>query len=356
MMSGGILIAAAARQAPGQTPDAPAKIFERTWNHTLGAPADSRQFIGMAAGPSRVFITDGETGIHARAIEDGAEVWRAELPSNLPAAVAGDQVYVASAGQLQALDEATGRVRWTRPLPAAAVGLIAHASGALIATGRSVHAWAADGTSRWEQMLTADVGRELLAIDGTQVYVGVTDLTLVALDLSSGAPRWTRRIGTLPLAFTAAGGKLFFGGTDRRLHAYDRDGGLDWRYQRENVVGAPAVDDEHVYAALWDNTIVAHDRGNGHLQWRRSLDNRPARGPMLSGPQLVAILRSDAVVTMPRTADTTSPGPAAPPAAAPPDSSRNRVLVAVPALDGTRIFAVIQLENTIRIAVAYTRS
>jgi outer membrane protein assembly factor BamB len=359
-MCGGMLIAAAEQNQPAQTPAAPRNTFERLWNHTIDAPGQ----LGIAASPQRVFITDDETGVEARAVTDGATAWQQALPSDLPVAVAGDQVYVASAGQIHALDEATGRVRWARPLGAQAVALIAQSSGALTAAGPTVRAWSADGTALWDRALGANVVRELLAVDSSQVYVGLTDYTLVALDLASGAVKWTERLGTLPSAFAVAGGRLFFGGTDRNLHAYNRDGGRAWMYHKEEVVGAPAVDGEYVYAALSDNTIVAHDRGNGHLKWRRPLENRPARGPMLSGPHVVSILRSDVVIVMPRTADkpgTAPPAPAPPPLASPTspattESTRNRVWVATPSADGTQVFAVIQLENGVRVVVAYKRT
>src|SRR5688572_22503372 len=116
-MCGGMLIAAAAQEKPAQTPAPPKNIFERQWNHTIDAPGQ----LAIAAGPQRVFVSDDKTGVQARAVTDGAASWQAELPSDLPVAVAGDQVYVASAGQIHALDEATGRVRWARPLGAPAV-------------------------------------------------------------------------------------------------------------------------------------------------------------------------------------------------------------------------------------------
>jgi outer membrane protein assembly factor BamB len=356
-MCGGMLIAAAAQEKPAQTPAAPKNTFERQWNHTIDAPGQ----LGIAVSPQRLFVTDDQTGVEARAVTDGASVWQAALPSDLPVAIGGDQVYVASAGQIHALEEATGRVRWARPLQAPAVALTLHSSGVLTAAGRTVQAWSSDGNSLWNSTLRADVVRELLAVDGTQIYVGLTDYTLVALDAASGAVKWIERLGTLPLAFTAADGKLFFGGTDRSLHCYTRDGGLKWAFKQADVVGAPAVDDENVYATLWDNTVVAHDTGNGHLKWRRSLDDRPARGPMLSGSQIVAILASDVVVAMPRAADkpgaaSPAPPPATPPSQAPAESSRNRVKVAAPSADGSQVFAVIQLENTVRVVVAYKRT
>ena len=356
-MCGGMLIAAAAQEKPAQAPVPPKNTFERQWNHTIGAPGQ----LAIVASPQRVFVSDDETGVQARAVTDGAAAWQAELPTDLAVAIGGDQVYVASAGQIHALDEATGRARWARPLGAPAVALIAHSSGALTAAGFTVRAWSSDGNSLWERTLDAKVARELLGIDGTQVYVGLTDYTLVALDIISGATRWTERLGTLPLAFTVADGSLFFGGNDRNLHAHTRDGGRKWAYKNTDVVGAPVVDAENVYATLRDNTVVAHDKGNGHLKWRRSLEDRPARGPMLSGPLVVSILWSDLVTVMPRTAD--KPGAAPPtPAAGPPASpattasSRNRVWVATPAADGTQVFAVIQLENGVRVLVAYKRT
>jgi outer membrane protein assembly factor BamB len=356
-MTGGILVAATRQNAPAKPSAAVELAFERHWNHTISAAGQ----LAIAAGPKHVFVSDDETGIEARAVGDGKTAWQADLPTDLPAAIAGDQVYVASASQIHALDEGTGQKRWARPLGGQAVALVAHNTGALTAAGRTVRAWSADGNRAWEHDLDATIVRDLLAVDATQVYVGLTNHTLVALDLASGAVKWTKQLGTVPIAFAIAGGRLFFGGTDRNLHAYSRNGGHDWTFRREDVVGAPAADGEYVYAALSDNTIVAHDHGGGQ-KWRRPLANRPARGPMLSERQVISILQSDQIVVMPKVADR----PGAAPAAAPPDPAakgneaaqdlpRNQVKVAAASVDGAQIFAVIQLENGVRAVVAYKR-
>lgn len=361
---------AQAPQTPPAAPAPPETIFERQWNHTVtyksgpdGNPIVPEQ-IGIAAGKHRVFVSDNESGVEARAVIDGAPAWQAALPSDLPVAVAGAQIFVSSAKQIHALDEATGQVRWSRPVDSALVALIAHGAGALTASEYTVRSWSADGAVVWERTLAARVGRGLIAVDGTQVYVGLTNLTLVALDATAGTDRWIEQIGTLPRAFTATGGKLYFGGEDRRLHAYDRDGGRDWRYNREEVVGAPAVDDKHVYVALWDNTIVAHSKG-GKIEWREGLEDRPAHGPILSGDRIATILRSDRIVTMPLKPGKPAAvrgGPPAParagaPAEAPAvERSRSQVFAATPSVDGSQIFAVIQLENRVRIVVAYKRT
>lgn len=356
-MTGGMLMAVAAQKPPAPSPTPPEKIFERQWNHTIEAPGR----LGLAAGAQRVFVTDDQAGVEARAVGDGALAWEQALPSDLPVAVAADQVYVASGGQIHALDEADGRVRWARPLPGAAVALVAQGSGAITASGQTVQAWSSDGSSRWVRSLRTNVVREVLAVDGDQIYVGVTDHTLVALDAASGVVKWTRQIKTLPVSLAVADGKIFFGGTDGHFHAYSRGGGHEWTYQREEVVGSPVVDDRYVYVALMDNTVVAHDAGNGHLKWRRPLDDRPIRGPVLSGPHVVAVLRSDQVVAMPRTADKPgagrTTGAAAPPGGAPASqAARNRVWVAAPSVDGAQVFAVIQLETGTRVVVAYKRA
>jgi outer membrane protein assembly factor BamB len=353
-MSAAVLIGAAAQTPASKTPPPTQKTFERQWNHAIAAPGQ----LGIAAGPERVFVTDDQNGIEARGVADGALAWRASLPSDLPAAPAGDQVFVVSGGQLHALEEATGRVRWSRPLDPPCVALVRHETGVITAGGIVVRAWSADGSVAWERRLAAAAGRELLAIDGGQLYLGLTDLTLVALDVSTGAPKWTEPIETVPVALTAAGGKVYFGGTDRNLHAYDRNGGRDWTYHRMEVVGAPVVDSRHLYATLMDNTVVAHTKNNGHIQWRRQLDDRPARGPSLAGPFVVTILQSDVVVVMPTAPDKADPAPTGqlpttPAQAAP---ARNRVKVATSSADGSQIFAVIQLENQDRVLVAYKGS
>jgi outer membrane protein assembly factor BamB len=348
-LAGGALLTATAPAQRGQPAPVPAAVrvpFQQVWDQPIGMPGP----LAIAVNAARIFVTSGETGIEARSASDGLLAWMRETPSALAPVATRDLVFVAAAAGLVALHEGTGTDRWTRDAGGPITALAGAGAGVITVAGALVRAWAADGAMTWERTLPAPVVPERIAVDGDQVYAGLEDATLVGLAAATGSPRWTARLDGVARALSAKNGRVYFG-TDRpSLCAYHQRGGEVWCYQRTSVIGAPAVDDRFVYAALWDNTIVAHTADHGHLEWRAPLDGRPASGPLLSGDLVVAPLLSADFTGLARKS-----GLAVTPAAAADAPSGRGLLAVTLAPDATRVFVVMSLRNASRRIVSLTR-
>ncbi len=54
-----------------------------------------------------------QSGVSARRLADGAEVWQTPLEVDGPMAASDERLVVAAKGELQVLDASTGAVAWT---------------------------------------------------------------------------------------------------------------------------------------------------------------------------------------------------------------------------------------------------
>jgi outer membrane protein assembly factor BamB len=112
------------------------------------------------------------------------------------------------------------------------------------------------------------------------LYVAVGSGGLVALNRSSGAPRWTleqrEEFTTTP---TLADGRLFLMSSDEAITAVDAATGHSlWKYRRERPAGftlrgnaRPEAGHGLVYAAFADGNVVALQPQNGVARWVRNV-------------------------------------------------------------------------------------
>jgi outer membrane protein assembly factor BamB len=263
--------------------------------------------------------------------------WSTPVPDTIftSAAVADGRVYVGTlAGQLIALDAATGAVLWRRPpdaltgdtvwtSPAVANGVVYFAANrptAVIyaldaATGATV--WsatvnfsiiisspvvsegvlylafndhsivaldAATGATVW----TADAGSGMYAspavADG-RLYVTVHNRGLLALDASSGAFLWLAPMAGPQWSSPAAGKGLVYVGSrdDQRVYAFHAaTGATAWSAPLGDWVHtSPAVANGMVYAGANDGRLYAFDALTGQPRWTRPL---APTGGLFGGP------------------------------------------------------------------------
>src|SRR5262245_56130348 len=133
--------------------------------------------------------------------------------------------------QVSAVDASTGVVVWHNGFQGAGIGGLAYDSGSVF--------FSADG--------------------------------FYSLDAATGAVNWHAPSGGLPGDPTIAGGLVYFGATDGRLHALDETTGTEiWSYNDNDAVGTgtPPVVDGVVYAAADDGSLFALDAQTGVLIWR----------------------------------------------------------------------------------------
>jgi len=140
-------------------------------------------------------------------------------------AVTGGTVYIGSDdGTVEALDAATGSLRWTYTTGSYDVSGPAVAGGTVYVGGDdgTVHALdAATGRLRWTHA-TADATEGSPAVAGGTVYVGGDDGMVHALDAATGRLRWTYTTGSsVESSPAAAGGTVYVGSDDGKVYALD---------------------------------------------------------------------------------------------------------------------------------------
>ena len=156
---------------------------------------------------------------------------------------------------------ADGDEIWRRDVAGGADGSSPLVVGDLVVAGGNdgfVYAWdARSGTERWKADIVKDTRRSAgirrpaprigdnrarpgtAASDGINLYISIFDQSrVVALDLKTGAPRWSYQTkGWIAGMPTVAEGKVFFGSQDHKVYAVDASTGkfvwsFETRYRR----------------------------------------------------------------------------------------------------------------------------
>lgn len=108
-----------------------------------------------------------------------------------------------------------------------------------------------------------------LIYDGV-LYVGSTDSTLSAVDLSTGRVKWDFDAG-YPIEATASVGEgmVCFGSLDGVLRCLDTaDGRLLWQFQaKSEILSAPVITGSTVYFSSSDDRVYALSVKNGEKKW-----------------------------------------------------------------------------------------
>jgi len=152
-----------------------------------------------------------------------------------------------------------------------------------------------------------------------RVFVGSTDATVYALDAADGDELWTVETGgPVRSAPAAADGRVYVGSDDGTVYAFDAaDGSIDWTFGTDDAVrAAPAVAGGTVYVGSWDNTVYALDAADGSEEW--------------TFETLAEVDAAAAVVT------DDQPDPGAPPEGVVYVGSRDGLVYALDAADGSR--------------------
>jgi len=202
-------------------PEAPGGA-RRAWSvelgeETIGDPAIDAQ---------RVYVVDSTGRLTAIDMASGQVAWEADLgddASGVTPVVAGDQV-IASASDpnlVQALDAATGAVRWTVPDVWFAEPPVVVGDTVVVSSGAAATALAlADGSVRWETPFDDSMLWTGLVPAGDQLVAGTSDGRVVGIDAATGAVRFVTPVprGDLTIWSVAV-----VGGT---VIAYDDDSSL----------------------------------------------------------------------------------------------------------------------------------
>jgi outer membrane protein assembly factor BamB len=256
----------------------------------------------------RIFLVLQSGIVAAHRLSDGGEAWRVELRTDRPVAADGTRVFIASGEAIHALNAETSDVLWRAPVGAITAPLLAFKGWVIAVTETAVTAFRADdGSKVWTRPNGAQ--RERPTIEGDNLYLPLEDGHLLALDLQTGAERWSRHFRGAMSEVLAFPDRIYVGSADKHFYCLDaRDGewtlpDRGWRqWVGAALRGRPAVDGSRVFVASLDNALRAFNRGDGALRWQTSVPFRPTTGPAVIGsvvvvPGTAAELRAFEVAT-----------------------------------------------------------
>lgn len=228
-------------------------------------------------------------------------VWHTSTASNAYSywfgqpALDGGQLFVENGNKVLALDAATGRVRWGRPVriaPSPVVeAVLARAGRVYIAEVDSILAMdEADGHTIWNFRPDSQAAGALPAVDNRALYAGQRGIaTVYALSIANGQLLWRRNVGsgwTFPgmVKGIAVSGDTVYVNAVRYLAdngyiqrgvlvALSRtDGSELWRYEMPDTQSgfhlAPAVSGRFIVVSdVIGNRTFAFDRFDKQLVW-----------------------------------------------------------------------------------------
>jgi len=154
------------------------------------------------------------------------------------------------------------------------------------------------GRLKWK-VRTADDGPTAATIAGDYVAFNTESCTVYVVDVATGRVVWKEWLGDPLMAQTAiSGSTLFMVYPDRRrkhqLAAFDlKRGKRKWTQKLiADVISAPIVIDDSVYAATIDGTVYRVDADSGEVHW--SLPHKATSAPWIHRGKVYMSLREEA--------------------------------------------------------------
>lgn len=240
------------REALAQAPDAvstPSKGVSLSQPMTIGWRYDSQSTINLtpAADGERVYLPLAGGQIVSLKAADGQLNWRSEIGGEISASPVADERAVYVASETGKPETGTRR-----------------ATGALRALGREA------GVTLWMRTLETPLGGALTLVNG-KLFAGGVDGKLFAFDAKTGAAVWSYTYAA-PLKGqpVVAGSRVFVGSEDGLLLAFDEaNGKLLWSFRTSGPVRGPvAVSNEFVFFGSGDAYVYAVSAVNGKLIWK----------------------------------------------------------------------------------------
>lgn len=267
-----------------------AKTGKRAWRFKSGrcvaaTPAVANGTVFQAFLNRRPCNSDREPGrlegeVIALAAGFGKVRWRTRLgPTESSPLVANGLVYVGDwRGRVYALDERTGRVRWTFEGDGRIKGALALSGSRLYAGSYKGHLYALDartGKQLWRASSQDRFGGRgqfysTPAAAYGRIYVGSTDGKVYSFGATSGELRWSQGTGDYVYSSPAVWRKKVYAGSySGRFYAFDAaTGDVVWEFEANGEIsGSPTILDGVVYFATLEERTYALDARNGRLLW-----------------------------------------------------------------------------------------
>jgi outer membrane protein assembly factor BamB len=253
----------------------------------------------------RIYFMDKDGTFFALSTDKGRVQWKRKIGSlNASApAYADGRLFAVSLEPNQAValrpNEHGSKVLWRHPLPGRSESSPLVHGGKVIFGCESGDIFALDektGKTKWTVSTAGPVKGGLAYSDGT-VFAGNYAGEIYAVDASSGNVRWTAhtqgggllRGGGVYSTPAVAWGRVYLGSLDGRIYSFvEKTGELAWSYSTgAEVYPSPAVaDTPHspptVYAGSQDKHFYALDARTGALRWEH-----PVNGVVLGSSSVV---------------------------------------------------------------------
>jgi outer membrane protein assembly factor BamB len=267
----------------------------------------------VAAGDVVVF-GEGEgdgAALVAVSLAEGNEAWRSELDDPVAGGLiaAGGRILVGTrGGEVLAFDAGTGEATWSAPVPGRIETAPAVAGGLVLVVAENLSNGRAtvlgleaeDGDEAWRLAPeTASVGASSVSSDGEVAYVGLGDARVHALDVATGAERWSERLRSFfpsrsaPVVTEDA---LLVGDAPGHVFALDRSTGEErWVFRLPGILlrASPVV--AGGYAVIGDETgqVSALDVASGLLAWKATLPGGAVGPPAPAGDRMYLTSRGE---------------------------------------------------------------
>ncbi|MFC7072601.1 PQQ-binding-like beta-propeller repeat protein [Halovenus rubra] len=249
---------------------------------------------GIAALNGTLYVTSEDSTLTALEPSTGAAKWEFEAGRGIPCApsVTDETVYVGSRDEhLYAVDAESGEEQWS----VEATGSFATfgspptvADGVVYAPCEDGTLYAVDtdsGSIEWTFERRSDFTCSPAVVNG--MAIAGAGNTLYAVDIESGEMRWqfeSGGIGDIESSPAVVGDSIYFGGTEKELHALSVEQGMEqWTVELDDSVKGPvAVVDGTVYAGTDDATLYALEAESGDEEWAVPVDDAMRSGPAVS--------------------------------------------------------------------------
>lgn len=256
---------------------------------------------------NRLYIGNTDDLLRCIDAERGRVLWTVNTGRDLDSSpcVVGGRLYIAGEnGNVRCLDPMTGKEIWKRFVGGIGPGTVLGSNGSetspAVAHGEVYTAtydgllWSLDartGDVRW----TARTGDDTDAspvIAGDYVYAAAEEKApyLYCFHRADGREAW-RYDGKAKGYYSTpavAGGRLYVGAEDGRLHCVDaRTGAAVWRFQTGAAIwSSPCVVDDKVVFGSRDAHLYCLDAASGRQLWRLQLDGRIISSPCIVGGRI----------------------------------------------------------------------
>lgn len=300
---------------------------KRLWRARIGEPIGRRfsglrfwdrrdpSFVtgGVGAGDGRVLVGTSRGEVIALAADDGRELWRIDVGSEVLAAPLPerDLVFVQTMdGRIIALEADTGAQRWAFDNQVPILTLRGSArpvvDGDLVVAGFANGMVAAlridTGEPVWEQRIQIPKGRSeldrMVDVDGRPVAVGGVLYAasfqgqLRAMGATDGRALWAREASTY-LDLATGYGLIYLADADGSVHAMDRTNGEDaWRNDAlaRRGLSPPIAFSNYLAVGDADGYLHVLAQSDGRFLGRRKLDGDGIASAMLEADDVLYVL------------------------------------------------------------------